>query len=90
MSPHLVCVGGVDHHLRIPFLAALRERDFRVTALSGDDGSAFLPHGIPHRRFGFDRFTSGRDAWSALRSQIDDHLRLHQAKKTRPRDLKLA
>ncbi|KAA3441993.1 glycosyltransferase family 1 protein [Mesorhizobium sp. SARCC-RB16n] len=68
MSPHLVCVGGVDHPLRIPFLTALRERGFRVTALSSDDGSAFLPHGIPHRRFGFDRFTSGRGGWSALRS----------------------
>lgn len=68
MSPHLVCVGGEDHPLRIPFLIALREKGFRVTAVSSDDGAAFLTHGIPHRRFGFDRFASRRGGWSALRS----------------------
>lgn len=87
MSPHLVCVGGEDHPLRIPFLTALPERRFRVTAVSGDDGAVFLAHGIPHRRSRFDRFGSGSGEWSALRSQIDDHLRLHQAKKTLPRDM---
>jgi len=68
MSPHLVCVGGEDHRLRVPFLTALRERGFRVTAVSSDDGAAFLPHGIAHRRLGFDRFASGGGEWSALRS----------------------
>ncbi|MGX7871599.1 glycosyltransferase [Mesorhizobium sp. ORM6] len=68
MSPHLVCVGGEDHRLRVPFLTALRERGFRITAVSSDDGAAFLPHGIPHHRLGFDRFGSGGREWSAPRS----------------------
>lgn len=68
MNPHLVCVGGEDHRLRIPFLMALRERGFRVTAVSSGDGAAFSPHGIPHRRFGFDRFASGSGEWGAVRA----------------------
>ncbi|MBZ9673826.1 glycosyltransferase family 4 protein [Mesorhizobium sp. ES1-3] len=60
MKPHLACVGGEDHPLRIPFLLAVRERGFRVTAVSSDDGNAFVPHGIPHRRLSFDRFAKGR------------------------------
>lgn len=66
MSPHLVCIGGEDHRLRIPFLLALREKGFRVTAVSSDVGAVFPLHGIPHRRFGFDRFSSGGGEWSAL------------------------
>lgn len=68
MSSHLVCVGGEDHRLRIPFLLALREKGFRVTAVSSDVGTAFSSHGIPHRRFGFDRFASGGGEWSALKA----------------------
>jgi glycosyltransferase involved in cell wall biosynthesis len=68
MSPHLVCVGGEDHRLRIPFLLALRQKGFRVTAVSSDDGSAFSPHGISHRRLTFDRFSSGHGEWGALRA----------------------
>ncbi len=68
MRPHLVCVGGEDHRLRIPFLLALRERGFRVTAVSSDVGIAFSPHGIPHHRLIFDRFGSGREEWDALRA----------------------
>ncbi|MET3580495.1 glycosyltransferase involved in cell wall biosynthesis [Mesorhizobium robiniae] len=68
MNPHLVCVGGEDHALRIPFLMSLRERGFRVTAVSSGDDAAFLRHGIPHRGYGFDRFTSGSGEWSAVRT----------------------
>ncbi|BAV47563.1 sugar transferase [Mesorhizobium loti] len=66
MSPHLVCVGGEDHRLRIPFLLALRERGFRVTAVSSDAGGAFSPHGIAHHRLAFDRFASGGGEWGAV------------------------
>ncbi|TPI27634.1 hypothetical protein FJW08_23285 [Mesorhizobium sp. B3-2-1] len=59
MSLHLVCVGGEDHRLRISFLLALREKGFRVTAISSDVGGVFSPYGISHRRFGFERFASG-------------------------------
>jgi len=64
-------VGGEDHHLRIPFLLSLRERGFNLTAVSSDDGTAFSRHGIPHRRIGFDRFTSSGAEISAL-PQIRD------------------
>lgn len=59
MNPHLVCVGGEDHAFRIPFLLSLRERGFRVTAVSSGGDAAFLQHRIPHHRYGFDRFSSG-------------------------------
>jgi glycosyltransferase involved in cell wall biosynthesis len=66
MGQHLVCVGGQDHSLRIPFLTALLERNFRVTAVSSGDGAVFARTGIPHCSYGFDRFTSGRGGWAAL------------------------
>jgi glycosyltransferase involved in cell wall biosynthesis len=60
--PHVLCLGGEDHALRIPFLAALRDRGFQVTAASTADGSAFAAAGMAHRRFHFDRFdTRGGD-----------------------------
>jgi glycosyltransferase involved in cell wall biosynthesis len=65
-NPHIVCVGGEDHHLRIPFLLALRERRFRVTAVSTGDGSAFTAVGIAHHSYRFDRFSSGRGDWGAI------------------------
>ena len=61
MSHHLVCVGGEDHPLRIPFLLSLREKGFRLTAISSDDGTAFSRHGIPHRHIGFDRFAGSAE-----------------------------
>ncbi|MER8387634.1 glycosyltransferase family 4 protein [Mesorhizobium sp. M0166] len=66
MNPHLVCVGGEDHALRIPFLMSLREKGFRVTAVSSGGEAAFLRHGIPHRSYGFDRFSSSSGEWAAI------------------------
>lgn len=54
--PHLVCVGGEDHHLRIPFLLALIERGFRVTAVASADPAPFERAGVPFRPFRFQRF----------------------------------
>ncbi|TIU15505.1 MAG: glycosyltransferase family 4 protein, partial [Mesorhizobium sp.] len=68
MNPHLMCVGGEDHALRIPFLMSLRERGFRVTAVSSGAEAAFLRHGIPHRSYGFDRFASSSGGWGAIRA----------------------
>jgi Glycosyltransferase Family 4 len=68
MNPHLVCVGGEDHALRIPFLLSLRERGFRITAVSTGSDAAFSRHDIPHRRYGFDRFASGSGEWGAIRA----------------------
>lgn len=68
MNPHLVCVGGEDHALRIPFLMSLREKGFRITAVSSGSEAAFLRHGIPHHQYGFDRFSSGSGKWGTVRT----------------------
>jgi len=67
MHPHLVCIGGEDHALRIPFLLALRERGFQVTAVSSGDGAEFARYELPHRRYAFDRFGSFGGGWTAIR-----------------------
>jgi glycosyltransferase involved in cell wall biosynthesis len=75
MNPHIVCVGGEDHPLRIPFLLALQERQFRVTAVSTGDGAAFERAGILHYSYQFDRFSSGRGDWrviAAFRKLMDE------------------
>ena len=68
MKPHLVCVGGEDHALRVPFFMELRDRGFQITAVSTCDGASFLRRGIPHRRYGFDRFSSGSGKAGAIRN----------------------
>jgi glycosyltransferase involved in cell wall biosynthesis len=67
MNSHLVCVGGVDHALRIPFLLALRENGFRVTAISTGDGLPFARVGLPHHQYDFSRFAVGAGEWAAVR-----------------------
>ncbi len=64
---HVLCVGGEDHSLRIPFLAALQERGFRITAASTGDGAAFQRAGLAHRSYRFDRFDSRGADLAAIR-----------------------
>jgi len=54
----LLCVGGEDHHLRIPFLVALRQRGIEVIAVGTGDGSPFARAGIAYHSFRFDRFVN--------------------------------
>lgn len=56
MDAHVLCLGGEDHALRVPFLLALRDRGFRVTAASSGSGEPFYPAGLPHLSWHFDRF----------------------------------
>jgi glycosyltransferase involved in cell wall biosynthesis len=56
--PHLLCIGGEDHHLRIPFLLALCNRGIKVTAAGTGDGSPFARAGIDYHSFDFDRFVN--------------------------------
>lgn len=56
--PHLLYVSGEDHHFRIPFMLALRERGFRVTAAGTGDSRPFECAGIDFHRFEFDRFVN--------------------------------
>lgn len=75
MVPHVLCVGGEDHSLRIPFLAALQDRGMRITAASTTDGAAFSQAGLAHRRYQFDRFDIRGADFAAIRQLariIDD------------------
>ena len=56
MTPHLFCFGGEDHHLRIPFLAALKECGFRVTVAGTGDPLPFSRSGLTYHQYAFDRF----------------------------------
>jgi glycosyltransferase involved in cell wall biosynthesis len=72
---HLLCISGEDHHLRIPFMLALREQGFRITAAGTGDPDPFVRAGIDYRAFRFDRFINplaDRAAVNALASLIAD------------------
>lgn len=56
MTLHLLCVGGEDHALRIPFLAALQSRGLQVSAAGTGAGFPFSARGIAYHRYQFDRF----------------------------------
>lgn len=58
MTPHMLCIGGEDHALRIPFLLALRECGFRVSAAATADPAPFVKAGIDYHPFRFERFVS--------------------------------
>lgn len=51
----LLCVGGDDHHLRIPFLLDLQRQGFDVVAAGTGDPSAFARAGIAYRGYAFRR-----------------------------------
>ncbi len=56
MTIHVLCVGGEDHALRIPFLSALRDRGFRVSAAGTGAALPFSRNGIEYHGYDFDRF----------------------------------
>jgi glycosyltransferase involved in cell wall biosynthesis len=58
LNPRLLCIGGEDHHLRIPFLLALGHRGVKVTAAGTGDGTPFVRAGIEYHSFRFDRFVN--------------------------------
>ncbi|HET9904192.1 MAG TPA: glycosyltransferase [Xanthobacteraceae bacterium] len=67
MAPHVLCTGGEDHHLRIPFLVALRARGFRVSAAGTGDPTPFADVGIAYHRYHFDRFDTCRPHHATIR-----------------------
>lgn len=56
--PHVLFVGGEDHHLRIPFLHAMAARGFRVSAASTGDPAPFAAAGLVHHAYQFERFVT--------------------------------
>lgn len=75
MTAHLLCIGGEDHHLRVPFLQAVADRGFRVTAAGTGDPAPFARSGLAYHRFRFDRFLNpwaDRAAIRVLRGLLAD------------------
>jgi glycosyltransferase involved in cell wall biosynthesis len=63
----LLCIGGEDHHLRIPFLLALADRGVKVIAAGTGDGTPFARAGIEYHSFRFDRFVNPLADLAAIR-----------------------
>jgi hypothetical protein len=64
LNPHLLCIGGFDHHLRLPFLKALRDRGFQVSAAGTGAAAPFETAGAPEALKG--TLTSGRRTTAKL------------------------
>jgi glycosyltransferase involved in cell wall biosynthesis len=67
LNPRLLCIGGEDHHLRIPFLLALGHRGVKVTAAGTGDRTPFARAGIEYHSFRFDRFVNPLADLTAVR-----------------------
>ena len=68
MRPHVLYVGGEDHHLRIPFMLSMRDAGFRVTAAGSGDPVPFRQAGLDFRPFQFDRYMSPFADWTAVKT----------------------
>lgn len=66
--PHVLCIGGEDHHLRIPFLAALARSGFRIVAAGTGDAGPFADAGIAYEGFRFERFLNPLADHAGLRA----------------------
>lgn len=64
-APRLLCIGGEDHELRIPFLLALRAQGLSVAAVGGAP-TAFARAGIEWSAFTFKRFIGPRADMQAV------------------------
>jgi glycosyltransferase involved in cell wall biosynthesis len=64
----VLCIGGEDHALRIPFLLALRDRGFRVSAAATADPGPFASAGIDYHPFRFHRFANPLADWAARKT----------------------
>jgi glycosyltransferase involved in cell wall biosynthesis len=68
LSPHVLCIGGEDHELRIPFMRALCTEGFRVTAAGTGDSAPFERAGLDYHKFYFNRFINPIADWRAVRT----------------------
>ena len=67
MRPHLLCIGGEDHSLRIPFLLALRDKGFWISAAGTGDPAPFARAGLDYHPFHFSQFVDPLADWTALK-----------------------
>ncbi|MDB5604377.1 MAG: hypothetical protein JWP25_1277 [Bradyrhizobium sp.] len=68
MRPYLLCIGGEDHSLRIPFLLALRDKGFRISAAGTGDPIPFAQAGLDYHPFHFSRFIDPLSDWTAFKA----------------------
>ena len=68
LTPHILYVGGSDHHLRIPFMLAVRNCGFRVTAAGSGDCAPFDKVDLDFYPFRFERFMDPFSDWTALKT----------------------
>ena len=68
MRPHLLCIGGDDHSFRIPFLLALRDKGFRISAAGTGNPIPFERAGLDYHPFHFSRFVDPLADWTALKA----------------------
>lgn len=64
---HVLSIGGEDHSLRIPFLRALANRGFRVSAASTGAPEPFAAAGLTHHAYRFERFIAPAADYDGLR-----------------------
>jgi glycosyltransferase involved in cell wall biosynthesis len=67
VGAHLLFIGGEDHHLRLPFMLALKERGYRVTAAASCAPEPFVQAGVDFEAIQFDRFISPHRDFASLR-----------------------
>lgn len=68
LRPNLLCIGGEDHSLRIPFLLALRDKGFTVSAAGTGSPEPFARAGIDYHAFELTRFFDPFADWATFKS----------------------
>lgn len=66
VSPHVLYIGGEDHHLRIPAMLALRNHGFRISAAASGASEPFTREGFRFYPFQLERFLNPRADWGTL------------------------
>jgi glycosyltransferase involved in cell wall biosynthesis len=67
LQPHILYVGGEDHHLRIPAMIALRHHGFRITAAGTGDPEPFRDAGLPFEPYKLERFLAPLADWRTIK-----------------------
>lgn len=65
--PHILYIGGEDHHLRLPAMLELRELGFRVTAAGSGDPRPFIRAGVNFHPFHVKRFLAPKSDLATCR-----------------------
>jgi glycosyltransferase involved in cell wall biosynthesis len=66
LGPSVLCVGGEDHNLRVPFLLRLQDHGFRVIAAGTGDPDPFSRAGLEYRHYRFNRFANPLADWETI------------------------